>query len=462
MMGSFIENGLNADQVKKIVLETIKNNNNNDDTDERKSDNVKRWDVFISHASEDKEAVARPFAEKLKSTGLEVWYDEFNMTWGKSMRASIDEGLINSLFGIVILSKSFFQKEWTKIELDGLTNIMITTGKDNILPLRYEITPEEVSAISPTLAGIFSRSWDEGVDKLVDDVKKLVEVRRSAITPVLSKESNTIIPIKIERTPKIRTNSHLNPAYLFDSENKFSTQREIAILDQIKSKGYWEIEIRPQDYDENRLTKEQCQKLIRDCQIDIRGWDYPPIGDRIEEFFVGRNCVEGIVDFSTRKEIWRLYQSGQFVHFFSIYEDWLENISWRGGGFSLERQSQKKVKEVNMTLYSVTEIFEFIFKLSSKGIYDESLQVTINLHNTNERSLVLGPTSMADLYRDYKCMYEPIVFSKQYLIKDILANSSNLSLDATVEIFSSFNWILKDDSKSSLKTRQTQFLNGQL
>lgn len=138
----------------------------------------KQWDVFISHASEDKETVAKPFAEKLRSMDLDVWYDEFSLKWGKSLRKSIDEGLSNSLFGIVILSKVFFQKTWTKLELDALISIMTSTGHDNVLPLRYEISHDEVARVSPILAGIFSRSWDEGIEKLSNEVKELVEERK--------------------------------------------------------------------------------------------------------------------------------------------------------------------------------------------------------------------------------------------------------------------------------------------
>ena len=53
------------------------------------------WDVFISHASEDKEAIARPLAEALRSHGLRVWYDEFALRPGNSLRESIDRGLVS-------------------------------------------------------------------------------------------------------------------------------------------------------------------------------------------------------------------------------------------------------------------------------------------------------------------------------------------------------------------------------
>jgi len=53
------------------------------------------WDIFICHASEDKEAIARPLANALKQAGLDVWYDEFTLTLGDSLRRKIDHGLVH-------------------------------------------------------------------------------------------------------------------------------------------------------------------------------------------------------------------------------------------------------------------------------------------------------------------------------------------------------------------------------
>ncbi|MBA7526390.1 hypothetical protein ES705_18552 [subsurface metagenome] len=73
-------------------------------------DTTKRYDVFISHASEDKDEIVRPLAYALQAEGLSVWYDEFEMKIGDSLRRKIDKGLANSRFGIVVLSKSFIKK----------------------------------------------------------------------------------------------------------------------------------------------------------------------------------------------------------------------------------------------------------------------------------------------------------------------------------------------------------------
>src|SRR5438105_3767934 len=78
------------------------------------------WDVFISHASEDKATVAIPLAAALNRAGLRVWLDKQQLEVGDSLRQRIDSGLAKCRFGVVILSESFFKKHWPQKELDGL------------------------------------------------------------------------------------------------------------------------------------------------------------------------------------------------------------------------------------------------------------------------------------------------------------------------------------------------------
>lgn len=109
------------------------------------------FDCFISHASEDKNKFVRPLAKELMKLGLKIWYDEFQLQIGDSLRKSIDSGLRDSKYGIVILSKSFFSKNWTNYELDGLTTKEME-GTKTILPVWYNITREDITKYSPTLA----------------------------------------------------------------------------------------------------------------------------------------------------------------------------------------------------------------------------------------------------------------------------------------------------------------------
>lgn len=109
------------------------------------------YDAFISHASEDKGKLVRPLANALTKLGFRIWYDEFELKVGDSLRQSIDKGLVNSRYGIVVLSPSFFAKNWPQYELNGLTSREIA-GRKVILPVWYKITKDDLLAYSPPLA----------------------------------------------------------------------------------------------------------------------------------------------------------------------------------------------------------------------------------------------------------------------------------------------------------------------
>lgn len=132
------------------------------------------YDVFISHASEDKDEIVRPLAHALKSEGLRVWYDEFELKIGDSLRRKIDKGLANSRFGIVVLSKDFFRKGWTNYELDGIVTKAVS-GEQIILPIWHNITKKEVIDFSPSLADKLARSTaNYTVEEIASEIAELI------------------------------------------------------------------------------------------------------------------------------------------------------------------------------------------------------------------------------------------------------------------------------------------------
>src|SRR5262245_14469770 len=98
------------------------------------------YDSFIYHASEYKEHFVRPLAEALRKENLEVWYDEFALKLGDSIRRSLDKGLSQSRFGVVVLSNAFFDKQWTQYELDGFVEREMKGRDKVILPIWHGIT----------------------------------------------------------------------------------------------------------------------------------------------------------------------------------------------------------------------------------------------------------------------------------------------------------------------------------
>ena len=136
---------------------------------------VKKYDVFISHSSEDKDDVVRRLAHELRDLELNVWYDEFELRIGDSLREKIDYGLANSRFGIVVLSEHFFKKGWTNYELDGLVTIGISGDQQRILPIWHKITKSEVIAYSPSLADKVARNTTtHSIEDIAAEIAELI------------------------------------------------------------------------------------------------------------------------------------------------------------------------------------------------------------------------------------------------------------------------------------------------
>ena len=137
-------------------------------------DNYMEYDVFISHASEDKDSIVRPLAQALVEQGLKVWYDEFELKIGDSLRRKIDRGLSKSRFGIVVLSKAFIKKGWTNYELDGIIS-KVNTGEQVILPIWHGITKQEVLNYSPSLADKVARNTASyTVEEIAEEIAELI------------------------------------------------------------------------------------------------------------------------------------------------------------------------------------------------------------------------------------------------------------------------------------------------
>ncbi|MGD0949935.1 MAG: toll/interleukin-1 receptor domain-containing protein [Candidatus Binatia bacterium] len=167
----------------------------------------KEWDVFISHASEDRDSFVQPFAEALRNLGVSVWYAEFSLHIGDSLSTSIDKGLAASRFGIVVISPHFIQKQWTKYELRGLVNREIEEEDRVILPIWHGVTKEQVLNFSPPLADKFAIETDrmEAQDVAIRILRQVrpdlyAQHPRSHLEQLASGEALRVLQEEIERT----------------------------------------------------------------------------------------------------------------------------------------------------------------------------------------------------------------------------------------------------------------------
>jgi TIR domain len=142
------------------------------------------YDLFVSHASEDKHGFVRHLVGALEQRGLRVWFDEAELQVGDNLVESIDHGLRRSRFAVVVLSRAFFAKRWPRAELDALANREISSGDRVLLPIWLNLGEVDVREYSPLLAGKLALRSDEGVEAIADQLGR--RVRGEAPAPPAS------------------------------------------------------------------------------------------------------------------------------------------------------------------------------------------------------------------------------------------------------------------------------------
>lgn len=141
------------------------------------------YDVFISHAWEDKATFVDDLATQAEAAGLHIWYDTAAIEWGDSLRQKIDAGLAGSYFGVAVLSPDFFAKPWPNYELDGLLE-KATSGTGRLLPIWHKLTKDEVAQRSPSLAGRMALNTSlMSTAEIVAELVKLRDRYRSNVSP---------------------------------------------------------------------------------------------------------------------------------------------------------------------------------------------------------------------------------------------------------------------------------------
>jgi hypothetical protein len=209
----------------------------------------KYWDVFISHASEDKETIVRELANVLEKLKVKVWYDEFSLKVGDSLSASIDEGLQNSKFGIVVISRSFLEKRWTDYEYRSLLSKEDKTKI--ILPVWHDITRDEVKSFSLYLA-----------DKLALDTSKM-----------------SINKLALALIEEIRPDIHQNiKAYFLFKELLKNAKpvkaklKDIKVQEKTQSKLGKQLEVRARSvyYGIGQVLRFSVDESIHNYELDLR------------------------------------------------------------------------------------------------------------------------------------------------------------------------------------------------
>ncbi|MGI0042357.1 MAG: hypothetical protein ACRD47_01490 [Nitrososphaeraceae archaeon] len=221
------------------------------------------------------------------------------------------------------------------------------------------------------------------------------------------------------------------------------------ILHHILKRGNWRVLVRPVRFNKDEISLEKARDIVRNNEVRLRSWKYPMWLHNNSSSGYGTilnhsNFVECIIDHHVNKEIWRFYQSGQFVHRFSFREDWPTNT---------------KTFDALNALYRITEIFRFAASVVSKyKMFDAGVTIRIGLYDLLNRKLVT-PEPDSLIFGEYKCHEEYLQFGDNYTKEKLVGTSVEQALDFALYFFTRFNW-LNPELKHLLREEQQNLIRG--
>lgn len=226
------------------------------------------------------------------------------------------------------------------------------------------------------------------------------------------------------------------------------------LINKIKKKGYWRVIIRPTEFNEKRIpNKDDCVRIVNESKIVFRGWDYPHIDHRGGIIRSGPDSVASFCDWPEggHFEYWKFYQNGQFVHYFSMIEDYQitkkEKEKARDSFvFSELDNNVDRFLSIISTLYTITEIHFFAAKLAKLGSFGKETEIIIEFGNVNGRVLFFWGEPLRILSNAYTCLYEPIVEKRVISTERLISDPASFALDFTMDILKEFNW--RDPNKN--------------
>lgn len=238
------------------------------------------------------------------------------------------------------------------------------------------------------------------------------------------------------------------------------------VIKIIKIKGYWEVNIHPEIYHEDRLEKIKLKDIIQKAVVSLRGWDYPHIQGREDETESGPYPIQKGIEkyihwpeFGTI-EFWRMMQSANFVHLFSNRFDWDTELRYFKLGANYTHNVQRKILGVIDTLYRFTEIFLFAKRLALQNIFGDNVVFIIKFYDLNDRELVIDtPNRMGFSWPHFAKISDPWVWDKIYVIGELIEYFDIFALEAFKDFVYLFQW---EPVIENLKDDQHKFLQGKL
>jgi hypothetical protein len=229
---------------------------------------------------------------------------------------------------------------------------------------------------------------------------------------------------------------------------------------------HWRVNFRSKLYNDELIESlSKCFDVIDKNKLRLRGWDYPHLSSYGTERGQGVNWVASWSDFMGHKEYWRFYQSGQFLHLFSVRE--ATEPEWREKMESTMRSHLSYMTDVEWGkvpgfisiinfIYQITEIYEFAARLCEAQIYPSTLNIKIDLKGI--KGFVLAASWERAWHSYYAANEDILTLSKDYESEELIATSQDESLKTILWFFERFGWLAP--SIDVIRNDQANFLKG--
>ena len=211
------------------------------------------------------------------------------------------------------------------------------------------------------------------------------------------------------------------------------------LLNKIRLRGHWQVVIRPHTFDEQRIPDlSDLYPILQRCSVQLRGWNFPHLDyrtpphrdiDWIGQEFRGEE--------HHYLELWRFYQSGQFIHIAGIRSDWYDQSHLRPPA---NGRIPGAILDIGDTVYRFTEIFEFAARLAFTEASDDFMHVGITISGLKGR--VLKGEGPDGGWNATSCRAEitEYPYSVNVPRTELIARPNELALEAAGELFKRFNW----------------------
>ncbi|MBI2797433.1 MAG: hypothetical protein HYX65_12100 [Gemmatimonadetes bacterium] len=216
---------------------------------------------------------------------------------------------------------------------------------------------------------------------------------------------------------------------------------------KIRERGYWRVAIRPTRFVEKRVPYRELALAMQECAVSLRGWPYPFVQGEIAKL---AHHIQSDVDALGYKEAWRFYESGQFVHFFSMREDWFEEVPFAG---DLKEIAPGSVLSIDSTIFTFTEFFLFAQRLTERFSFGPEIVIEFAMHGLKGRRLRRFEPNFASFLAPKQAAIDSWTGSSTVSPERLIASAPELAREKLHELWERFSWEQSDEQMRDAQRR---------